>query len=75
MKHADILIWYARKELSVQVKHLDFLIRYARKDGVTGIICVYLSIFLHKNISCDPSLELSHRDSSNEGSQDMFIEK
>ena len=30
MKHADILIWYASKELSVQVKHADILIRYAR---------------------------------------------
>ena len=27
---ADILIRYARKELSVQVKHADILIRYAR---------------------------------------------
>ena len=29
-------------------------------------------MFLHKNICCDPSLELSHRDSSNEGSQLLF---
>ena len=30
-------------------------------------------LFLHENIPCDPSLELSHhQDSSNEGSQDMF---
>ena len=35
MKHADILIWYARKELSVQVKHVDILIRYARKNIVS----------------------------------------
>ena len=32
MKHADILIWCARKELSVQVKYADILIRYARKE-------------------------------------------
>ena len=32
MTHADILIWCARKELSVQVKHADILIRYARKS-------------------------------------------
>ena len=35
MKHADILIWCARKELSVQVKHADILIRYARKEDIT----------------------------------------
>ena len=34
------------------------------KKGVTRII------LLSKNIFCDPSLELSCRDSSNEGSQD-----
>ena len=27
---------------------------------------------LHRNIFCDPSLELSHRDGSNEESQHMF---
>ena len=32
----------------------------------------YLAIFLHKNIFCDPSLELSHQDSSKEVSQHMF---
>ena len=31
-----------------------------------------LTIFLHKNICCDPSLEPSYRDGSNEGSQHMF---
>ena len=30
----------------------------------------YFPYFLHKNISCDPSLESSRRDDSNEGSQD-----
>ena len=29
-------------------------------------------MFLHKNIFCEPSLEPSHRDGSNEGSQHMF---
>ena len=29
-------------------------------------------LFLHKNIHCDPSLEPSLRDGSNEGSQCMF---
>ena len=38
---------------------------------VTGIF-FGLVIFLHKNIFCDPSLELSHRDGSNEGSQHIF---
>ena len=28
---------------------------------------------LHKNICCDPSLEPSRRDGSNEGSQNMFL--
>ena len=31
-----------------------------------------ISIFLHKNIFSDPSLEPSHSDSSNKGSQHMF---
>ena len=30
-------------------------------------------LFLNENICCDPSLEPSHRDSSNEGSQNMFL--
>ena len=33
----------------------------------------YFPIFLYKNISCDPSLEPSCTDGSNEGSQDMFL--
>ena len=36
---------------------------------------VLLFIFPNENIYCDPSLEPSHRDSSNEGSQHVFIEK
>ena len=32
-----------------------------------------LAKFLHKNIFCDPSLEPSRRDGSNEGSQHMFL--
>ena len=30
-------------------------------------------LFLNENICCDPSLEPSHRDGSNEGSQSMFL--
>ena len=30
-------------------------------------------MFHQKTIFCDPSLEPSHRDGSNEGSQDMFL--
>ena len=30
-------------------------------------------MFLYRNICCDPSLELSHQDSSNEGSQHMVV--
>ena len=37
-----------------------------------GIILGYLSIFFCKKHICDPSLEPSHRDGSNEGSQHMF---
>ena len=43
-------------------------IRRDNKDNF-GII---INKFLHKNIFCDPSLELSHRDGSYEGSQHMF---
>ena len=32
VKHADILIRCARKELSIQIKHADILIRCARKS-------------------------------------------
>ena len=42
-------------------------IRRGNRDNL-GII----SIFFHKNISCDPPLEPSHRDGSNDGSQHMF---
>ena len=30
-------------------------------------------LFLNENISCDPSLEPSQRDGSNEESRDMFL--
>ena len=46
-------------------------IRGGNRDNL-GII----AMFLHKNTFCDPSLEPSLRDGSNEGSQHMFfIEK
>ena len=31
-----------------------------------------ISLLLHANICCDPALELSHQDGSNDGSQPMF---
>ena len=42
-------------------------IRRSNKDNLGIIIHVF-----QKNIFCDPSLELSQRDGSNEGSQHMF---
>ena len=39
----------------------------SNKDNLGTIIH-----FLHRNICFDPSLEPSHRDDSNEGSQHMF---
>ena len=44
--------------------------RRENKDN-SGII----SIFLHLNIYCYPSLEPSQRDGSNEGSQHMFSQQ
>ena len=38
-----------------------------------SIIQRRFSLFLNKNICCDPSLEPSHRDGSNGGSQNMFL--
>ena len=49
-------------------------IQIFRSRVVTGIIPRF-SIFLKENIHRDPSLELSLRDSSNEGSQSMFLWK
>ena len=43
-----------------------------RCEGVTGINTGQVSVFLHTNIHCDPSLELSRRGKSNKGSQHMF---
>ena len=42
-------------------------IRRGKKDNLRDNL-----VLLHKNIFCDPSLELSYRDSSNVGSQHMF---
>ena len=36
------------------------------------IIQIYFFLFLNKNICCDPSLELSQRYGSNEGSKNML---
>ena len=34
---------------------------------------IIIHIFFHKNIFCGPSLELSHQEGSNEGSQHTFL--
>ena len=39
---------------------------------LTEGLMVYFLIFLNTKLCCVPSLELSHRDSSNEGSQHRF---
>ena len=31
-------------------------------------------LLLHENVCCDPSLEPSQRDDSNDGSQNMFLQ-
>ena len=43
------------------------------KRGYPGLFKDDFFLFLNKNISYDPSLKPSLRDSSNEGSQDMFL--
>ena len=40
----------------------------SRYEGVLRIIQRYFFLFLHENISCDPSLEPSQREGSNGGS-------
>ena len=40
--------------------------------GYPYLVCKKF-IFLHKNIFCDPSLEPSSPDGSNEGPQHMFV--
>ena len=54
-------------EESFKLYHTVFHIRRGNRDNL-GII----SHISHKSIVCDPSLELSYRDGSNEGSQHMF---
>ena len=50
----DILIWYARKELSAQVKHADILIRCARKiefklyDSMSNIMVIFFFFFVRR---------------------------
>ena len=39
------------------------------------IIQGYFFLFLKENVYCDPSLELSLRDGSNDGSQNMVVWK
>ena len=48
--------------------HAELQIRKGKR-----IIKGKFSIFLRKNIFCDLSLEPSHRDGSNGGSQHMFL--
>ena len=44
----------------------------SREEGVYLIIHRYFFLFFNENICCDPSLEPSTRDGSNDGSQNMF---
>ena len=43
------------------------------REGIEDNSKIYFFLFLNKNICCDTSLELSHRDSSNDRSQNMFL--
>ena len=43
------------------------------KVGALRINLRYVFLNLNENLCCDPSLELSRRDSSNEGSQHSFL--
>ena len=45
----------------------------SRYEGVLTIIQRQVFLFLNENICCDPSLEPSQRDGSNDGSQNMFL--
>ena len=42
-------------------------------SGVLKIIQRFFFIFLNENICCDPPLEPSHQDGSNDGSQNMLL--
>ena len=42
-------------------------------EGVLRIIQIYFFLFLNEKICCDPSLEPSRRDGSNNGSQNTFV--
>ena len=67
------MILYTETEMhwhTVQTKTV-LQIRRSNKDNL-GII---IHIFFYKNIFCDPSLEPSDRDGSNDGSQHMFLLK
>ena len=45
------------------------------KRGALKIIQTYFFLLLNENIHCEPSLEPSRRDGSNEGLQRMFNEE
>ena len=49
---------------------LPIALRGPANNGDNSEIIFFL--FLNENIQCDPSLEPSHQDGSNEGSQCMF---
>ena len=53
------------------MSQVPYRLRY-RARRVTRIMEGLLFIFLQKNIFCDPSLEPSPKDGSNEESQHMF---
>ena len=40
---------------------------------IRGVLRIIQRIFFHKNIYCDSSLELSQKDGSNDGIQNMFL--
>ena len=42
-------------------------------ESLLMIIQRQIFLFVNENICCDPSLEPSRRDASNDGSQNMFL--
>ena len=44
-------------------------------EGIKDNSKIIFFLFLVENICCDPSLEPSRRDGSNDGSQNMFLWK
>ena len=55
---------------SLSLSTLESQLQIRRGEGILHIL---FFLFLIENICCDPSLEPSQRDGSNEGSQNMFL--